>query len=44
MEDCSIITSTGIGRLRKTMGQTIKRYLEVNGLLLDLIHDRTSGC
>jgi len=35
MEDCPIIRE----RLRKAIGQTIKRYLEVNGQALDLVHD-----
>lgn len=34
----------GGGRSRKTVGQSIKRDLEVNGLSLDLINDRTLWC
>lgn len=30
-------------RLRKTVGQTIKRDLEVNSLSLSLIHERHCG-
>jgi hypothetical protein len=31
----------GKGRLRKTITETIKKYLEINELDKDMIHDRT---
>lgn len=45
MGDSSIIRGRRRRRkLRKTISRTIKRDLELNGLLLDLIHNRELWC
>ena len=42
MKGSSIVR--GRGRSRKTIGKTIKKDLEFNGLIVNMIYDRTFWC